>query len=54
MRYARIWFEGNIVRKLFDVDLSSQRISEFLEEIGDESIQREFFREYIGKIAPEE
>jgi len=54
MRYARMWYEGNIVRKLFDVDISSQRISEFLEEIGDESIQREFFKEYIRQITPSE
>ena len=54
MRYARMWYDGNIVRKLFDVDISSQRISEFLEEIGDESIQREFFKEYIRQITPSE
>ncbi|CAD7771330.1 hypothetical protein FHEFKHOI_01234 [Candidatus Methanoperedenaceae archaeon GB50] len=54
MRYARMWYEGNIVRKFFDVDISSQRISEFLEEIGDESIQREFFKEYIRQITPSE
>ncbi|OFV68474.1 MAG: transposase (IS4) [Candidatus Syntrophoarchaeum caldarius] len=54
MRYARMWYDGNIVRKFFDVDISSQRISEFLEEIGDESIQREFFKEYIRQITPSE
>ncbi|OFV67141.1 MAG: hypothetical protein SCAL_001766 [Candidatus Syntrophoarchaeum caldarius] len=54
MRYARMWYVGNIVRKFFDVDISSQRISEFLEEIGDESIQREFFKEYIREITPSE
>jgi len=54
MRYARTWYEGTIAKVLFDVDASSQRISEFLEEIGDESVQREFFAEYIKKITPEE
>lgn len=54
MKYAKTWYEGNIVRKLFDVDISSQRISEFLEEIGDEGYQREFFRKYLSRIAPEE
>ena len=49
-----MWYDGNIVRKFFDVDISSQRISEFLEEIGDESIQREFFKEYIREITPSE
>jgi transposase len=54
MRYARIWYEGSLAKVLFDADVSSQRISEFLEEIGDEGIQREFFAEYIKKISPEE
>ncbi len=54
MRYAKVWYEGNIVRELFDVDISSQRISEFLEEIGDEEYQRGFFHKYLNKIAPKE
>jgi hypothetical protein len=54
MRYAKVWYEGSIAKVLFEVDVSSQRISEFLEEIGDEGIQREFFSEYIKKITPEE
>lgn len=54
MRYARIWYEGSIAKVLFEVDVSSQRISEFLEEIGDEGIQREFFAEYMKHITPEE
>lgn len=53
MRYARIWYDGSIAKVLFD-DVSSQRISEFLREIGDEGIQREFFAEYIKKISPED
>ena len=36
MDYAQIWYEGSISRFLFkDVDLSSQRISDFLQDIGD-------------------
>lgn len=54
MRYARIWYDGSIAKVLFDADVSSQRISEFLREIGDEGIQREFFAEYIKKISPED
>lgn len=52
MNYAKNWFEGNIARLLFpEADLSSQRISEFLQFIGDESVQREFFKEYISSLS---
>lgn len=54
MRYAKVWYDGSIAKVLFDVDVSSQRISEFLEEIGDEGVQREFFAEYIKEIASKE
>jgi transposase len=48
MDYAQIWYEGSISRFLFkDVDLSSQRISDFLRDIGDEHVQRDFFEQYI-------
>lgn len=48
MDYAKIWYEGSMSRFLFkDVDLSSQRISDFLRDIGDEHVQREFFQQYI-------
>lgn len=48
MDYAKIWYEGSISRFLFkDVDLSSQRISDFLRDIGDEHVQRDFFQQYI-------
>jgi len=44
MNYARVWFEGNIAKFLFrGVNLSSQRISEFLQVIGNEQLQRDFF-----------
>ena len=49
MRYAQTWYEGNIARLLFKgIDVSSQRISDFLKLIGDEGLQREFFRKYIS------
>jgi len=49
MSYARIWYEGNISRLLFkDIDLSSQRINEVLKMIGDEGLQREFFKSYVS------
>ncbi|MEW6215713.1 MAG: hypothetical protein AB1478_11035 [Nitrospirota bacterium] len=52
MKYARSWFEGNIARLLFrDIELSSQRISDFLELVGDESLQREFFKQYISSLS---
>ncbi len=52
MVYARIWYEGNAARFLFeDVKLSSQRISDFLQSIGDEQLQRDFFRCYISSLA---
>lgn len=48
MTYAKTWYEGNIASQLFkDNDLSSQRISEFLESIGNEQLQRTFFKSYI-------
>jgi len=51
MRYARTWFEGSYAKMQYkDVDLSSQRISEFLKLIGDEKLQRDFFKEYISKF----
>ena len=51
MSYARLWYEGNVARFLFEaVNLSSQRISEFLQLIGDEELQRDFFRSYISSL----
>jgi hypothetical protein len=56
MRYAEVWYEGNIAKILFkDNDLSSQRISEFLMAIGDERCQRLFFENYItGFVSPKQ
>lgn len=48
MRFARSWFEGNYAKMLYkQPSMTSQRISEFLEYLGDENIQREFFSKYI-------
>lgn len=48
MIYAQSWFEGNYAKILFkNSNLSSQRISSFLDYLGDEKLQRAFFAEYI-------
>lgn len=48
MIYAQSWFEGNYAKILFkNSNLSSQRISSFLDYLGDEKLQRSFFAEYI-------
>lgn len=52
MNYASIWHEGSVSRFLYKgVDLSSQRISDFLESIGDEALQRRFFEDYVSSFA---
>ncbi|MDR1110421.1 MAG: transposase [Deltaproteobacteria bacterium] len=46
--HAHDWWEGSYARILYpDANLTSQRISDFLSTIGDESPIRAFFREYI-------
>ncbi len=51
MRFAQSWFEGNYARILYkNASVSSQRISDFLEYLGDEKLQREFFSEYISSF----
>ena len=52
MNYAHIWFQGSFSRLLFkNIDLSSQRISEFLEDIGNEKLQREYFEKHISFVS---
>ena len=47
MMYAERWFEGNYIRKRFvNMDLSSQRVSEYLVSLANEITQRKFFEEY--------
>lgn len=51
--YAQVWWEGSYSRILYpNASLASQRISETLKSIGDESIQRDFFHGYLRYIAP--
>jgi hypothetical protein len=52
MMYAKTWYQGNYARLVFnDIDLSSQRISDFLKAIGDEYLQREYFKNHISLLA---
>lgn len=46
--YADTWWDGNYASILFpEAKLQSQRISEFLELLGEEEVQRQFFEEYL-------
>jgi transposase len=55
MYNAGHWITGNITNIFFkNVDISSQNISEILKYLGNESIQREFFLEYIKNIGGSE
>jgi hypothetical protein len=46
--YAERWLEGSYAKYLYPkADLRSQRISEFLERLGEEEVKRGFFDEYI-------
>lgn len=50
-RYAEDWWSGSYTRILFpNAKLRSQRISEFYKELGDETIQRDFFKKYLYMI----
>ena len=50
-RYAHEWWEGSYARFLYPkAALHSQRISEFLSMLGEESGQREFFKAYIAHL----
>ena len=52
MRFSKTWFEGNYAKICYPlVDLSSQRISDFLKFLGDENLQRKFFKQYIPDYA---
>jgi len=46
--YADVWWQGNYASILFPAaKLASQRVSEFLVDIGGEEVQRRFFLEYF-------
>lgn len=52
MMYAKTWYQGSYIRIISkDIDLSSQRISDFLKAIGDEHLQREYFNNHISLFA---
>lgn len=52
MRFSKTWFEGNYAKICYPLaDLSSQRISDFLKFLGDENLQRKFFKQYIPSYA---
>ncbi len=52
MMYAKTWYQGSYARLISkDIDLSSQRISDFLKAIGDEHLQREYFKNHISLLA---
>jgi hypothetical protein len=47
--YAETWFGGNYASLLYpEAKLSSQRISEFLVDVGSEEAQRRFFKAYFN------
>lgn len=51
MSNAETWYEGSYAKILYGkANLSSQRISEFLNRLGDDEFQREFFRLYLAKV----
>ena len=52
MMYAERWFEGNYIRKRFtNIDISSQRVSEYLMSLANEVTQRKFFEEYTKRFS---
>jgi len=49
MMYAETWYEGSYAKFQYkNAKVSSQRISDFLKVIGEEQIQRSFFRDYLS------
>jgi hypothetical protein len=46
--YADTWWQGNYASMLYPkAKLASQRVSEFLADVGSEEVQRRFFQEYF-------
>lgn len=49
--YAETWWKGNYARILFPrARLQSQRVSEFLATLGEEKVQRHFFKGYLASL----
>ncbi len=52
MMYAKTWYQGSYARLISkDIDFSSQRISDFLKAIGEEHLQREYFKNHISLLS---
>jgi transposase len=52
MQYANTWYEGNYVNIAYqNANMSGQRITDFLKMLGDEELQRNFFRLYLNNIS---
>lgn len=48
MMHAKNWYDGNIIKILYKkANVASQRISDMLMNLGEESLQRKFFQEYL-------
>ena len=51
MMHTKNWYEGNILKILYkNAEVSSQRISDTLMNLGEESLQRKFFQEYLQQF----
>jgi transposase len=51
MRNAEVWYDGNAASILFpDAAMTSQNISDFLNILGNDKLQRGFFQEYIKSV----
>ena len=54
MQYVESWSRGDYVSTIFpNSELSSQRISDFLKKLGQESVWRTFFKAYIQQVTGE-
>lgn len=52
MMHAKNWYDGNIVKILYKkAEVSSQRISDFLMNVGEENFQRKFFNGYLKQFS---
>ena len=51
MRYTENWYDGNIICKFFpNAKVTTQNISEFMKYLGNEKLQRKFFKKYIDSV----
>ena len=49
MYHCEEWLDGSVLQYLHkDINLSSQRLSEFFASIGDEALQQNFFKQYLS------